>query len=276
MAKKSGYDKFAEDLQKALKQSKEKTVDALKLLKFHKKRDKFSLTYLKNYMSKKDYRDISAKIKQGKAKVKIERKGYSFLISGRDLLPVVKSKHLPTEEVNKLIEHRFFAEKYADFSQRAWKVLPEYIGSRIPANKDVKTVLALGLFSDVKMNIRDESNVSKRLVAHAKLIGKIKAKASKKDDESYEVNFLAKPAKLGKFEAITNRASKVAHLRRGDIDFIKKYVEEGKKIEITISRNFRKKFRRETLRELAKASARIELRKEVAKKDIERIKALGL
>ena len=92
-----------EHVRKAVKIGSEKTVDALKLLKPHAKKDKFALNYLRNYMTRKEYMRVWARVKQDKAGVKIKRMGYSFLISGRDLLPRVYSGKKLDKDTNKIV-----------------------------------------------------------------------------------------------------------------------------------------------------------------------------
>ena len=122
---------------------RDKFLDVVKLLKFHKKRDKFSLNFLKNYLSADDYHKVSRRIKQGKSSVEIKRMGYSFLISGRDLLPRVYSSGKLDKKFNKLVEKKFYAEKYEQFSSSAWLVLPEFIGPSVLVEKRIKSLLAL-------------------------------------------------------------------------------------------------------------------------------------
>ncbi len=274
--KKGKDSKFALAVHAAVRHGTLKAVDTAKLLKLHKKQDKFALNYLKKYTTKLTYLKIWGKIKQGKARVKIRRKGYSFLISGRDLLPVLISKDLPSNKLNKEIEKRFFEEKYNNFSNRAWKVIPEYIGPHIAADRRIKSLLTLALFSDVKINIIDKSRLSKKLVSHAKTLGSLNVRSLNRKVKSYELNIKIKTPKLGKFKNIAESASKVVHLREGDISFIKKYIKEARKKKVKIPNKLEKKFRKDSLIELSKASARMELRSEVINKDVERIKQLSL
>jgi len=276
--RKRGKDsKFALAVHKAVQNSTLKTIDVLKIFKLHKKQDKFALNYLKNYVPKRTHLRVSMKVKQGKASVKIERKGYSFLISGRDLLPEVCSEYISVEEINKNIIREFFREKYKDFSERVWDVFPEYIGPNIAVDKRIKSLLALSLFSPgTKINFIDNSNTSKRLVNHAKIISETNSVTSKKRMKSADLNVKVKSARLGKFKAVADFASKVVHLREGDIGFLEGYVKEAKYIEVSIPDKLSKKFRKKVFFELAKASARMELRNKILNEDIERVKQLSL
>ena len=94
------------------RKSKKRVLEAVKLIKPHKKHDKFTLNYLKNYVESETFKKISSSVKLGKTQVSIQRKGYSFLISGRDLLPVVKTEDLPEEVINRFIERLSTPLKY--------------------------------------------------------------------------------------------------------------------------------------------------------------------
>lgn len=269
MAKRSKKDHF-------LSVNKDKAIGTFKLLRRHKKHDKFALNYLRNYIESETYREVSKKVKQGKAKVSIERRGYSFLISGRDLLPVVKSKYLPQETLNRFIERRFLEEKNKDFSRRAWTFIPEFIGPMLSADKRAKLLLALSLFAPkVRINFVDYSDTSKRLINHASLIGKTHAKASKKPDKKYDINLFVNPPKLGDFLEMTELDTKIVHLKRGDMEFIKQYIAAAAENDVEFPSKLKKGLKEEFL-PLAEASAKMELRSTVTQKDVDRIKRLNL
>ena len=164
---------------------RDKFLDVVRLMKFHKKHDKFSLNFLKNYLSVEYYRNVSWRVKQGKSSVEIKRMGYSFLISGRDLLPRVYSSGKLDKKFNKLVEKSFYSEKYDQFSKNSWLVLPEFIGPNVLVEKRIKSLLALSLFaSDFKLNIVDDSGEVKPLVNFVNELGSVKAKTSKKTIKS--------------------------------------------------------------------------------------------
>jgi len=255
----------------------DKFLNVVRLLKFHKKRDKFALNFLKNYLSLKEYRKISRLVKQGKSSVKIKRMGYSFLISGRDLLPRVYSGKKLNKEINKIVEEKFYSEKYNQFSSNAWLVFPEFIGPSVIVEKRIKLLLALSLFTpNFKLNIVDDSGNIKPLVKFVNELGSVKAKTSKKTIKSSDLNVIEKNVRLGKFREIANRAGKKVKISNGDKLFLKRYVRDARKIKTYISEEILETLKKPDLIPLIKASARMELRKEVSSIDVERISRLKL
>lgn len=255
---------------------RDKFLDVVRLLKFHKKRDKFSLNFLKNYLSAEDYRKVSRRVKQGKSSVEIKRMGYSFLISGRDLLPRVYSSGKLDKKFNKLVEKKFYSEKYDQFSGNAWLVLPEFIGPNVLVEKRIKSLLALSLFApDFKLNIVDDSGEVKPLVNFVNELGSVKAKTSKKTIKSSDLNIIEKNVRLGKFRDIANRAGKKVKIGEGDKLFLKRYIRDARKIKVGISDELLKGVSSDLI-PLVKASAQMELRKKVCVVDIERISGLKL
>lgn len=255
---------------------RDKFLDVVRLLKFHKKRDKFSLNFLKNYLSAEDYRKVSRRVKQGKSSVEIKRMGYSFLISGRDLLPRVYSSGKLDKKFNKLVEKKFYSEKYDQFSGNAWLVLPEFIGPNVLVEKRIKSLLALSLFApDFKLNIVDDSGEVKPLVNFVNELGSVKAKTSKKTIKSSDLNIIEKNVRLGKFRDIANRAGKKVKIGEGDKLFLKRYIRDARKIKVKISDKLLDEISSDLI-PLVKASAQMELRKKVCVVDIERISGLKL
>ena len=256
---------------------RDKFLDVVRLLKFHKKRDKFALNFLKNYLPFKEYHKVSRLIKQGKSSVKIKRMGYSFLISGRDLLPRVYSGKKLDKEINKIVEEKFYSEKYEQFSGNAWLVLPEFIGPSVIIEKRIKLLLALCLFApDFKLNIVDDSGDIKPLVKFVNELGAVKAKTSNKTIKNSDLNIIEKNVRLGKFREIANRAGKKVKISNGDKLFLKRYVRDARKIKTYISEEILENLKKPDLIPLIKASARMELRNEVSSVDVERISGLKL
>ena len=255
---------------------RDKFLHAVRLMKFHKKRDKFALNFLKNYLSVEDYRKVSRRIKQGKSSVEIKRMGYSFLISGRDLLPRVYSFGKLDKKFNKLVEKSFYSEKYEQFSSNAWLVLPEFIGPNVLVEKRIKLLLALSLFApEFKLNIVDDSGYVKPLVNFVKELGSIKSKTSKRTIKSCDLNVVEKNIRLGKFREIANRTGKEVKIGEGDKLFLKKYIHDSRKIKVKISDELLERLSSDLI-PLIKASARMELRNKVSSVDFERIAGLKL
>lgn len=202
--------------------------------------------------------------------------GYSFLISGRDLLPRVYSSGKLDKKFNKLVEKKFYSEKYDQFSGNAWLVLPEFIGPNVLVEKRIKSLLALSLFApDFKLNIVDDSGEVKPLVNFVNELGSVKAKTSKKTIKSSDLNIIEKNVRLGKFRDIANRAGKKVKIGEGDKLFLKRYIRDARKIKVKISDKLLDEISSDLI-PLVKASAQMELRKKVCVVDIERISGLKL
>ena len=266
-----------EHVRKAVKIGSEKTVDALKLLKPHAKKDKFALNYLRNYMTRKEYMRVWARVKQDKAGVKIKRMGYSFLISGRDLLPRVYSSKKLDKDTNKIVESNFFDEKYSSFSDKAWLVLPELLGPNIIIEKRIKSLLALLIFSDdFKVNIIDDSGDVRRLIKQIGSVVDLDARAGKRSIKKCDLNVLENSARLGKFRVIADSASSKVSIRDGDASFLKRYVRDARKIKVTVSKKLIKGLKKPDLLPLMVGSARMDLRDTVSEIDVERVIGLNL
>ena len=61
--------------------------DSALLARSLSKKEKFQLSKVEAFLNEKDINKLSTLIKQGKAQVRLKRLGWSFLISGKDLLP---------------------------------------------------------------------------------------------------------------------------------------------------------------------------------------------
>ncbi len=253
---------------------RDKFLDVVRLMKFHKKRDRFALNFLRNYLTVGDYRKVSRRVKQGKSSVEIKRMGYSFLISGRDLLPRVYSSGKLDKEFNKLVEKKFYSEKYKQFSGNAWLVLPELIGPNVLVEKRIKSLLALSLFApEFKLNIVDDSGYVKPLVRFVKEIGEVKAKTSKRTIKSSDLNVVEKNVRLGKFREIASQASGKVRISEGDKIFLERYVRDARKIKVKTSDELLGGVSSDLI-PLIEASARMDLRKEIGSIDVERITGL--
>lgn len=256
---------------KTIHNSAEKTADAIKLLKFHTKKDKFTLSQIKGLLARKDFRKVSSRLKQGKVSIKIERKGYSFLISGQDLLPIIVSKEL--NYLNQIINSKFMSQRFKEFSERAWDVLPEFISPKMVTSKLAKRLVGLSLFApNARVNLVCKQLSTQRLLEYAKFLGKTNALISKKKVSGF-LNVNIEEPKLGEFGKLANKKSKVVYLKRGDIEFLEQYILAGNKIQVETPKDCKLN---KTRLELAKASARIELRCKVEQKDLDRIKQLNL
>ena len=128
------------------------------------KKEKFQLSKLGYYLNEKDVSRLTNLVRQGKAQVRLVRFGWSFLISGKDLLPRIlfvkpeKRKFNPdmdveakdqiwVEEQDKKIRRAFFESSFKEFSERAWASVPQFIAPNLVGLTAIKQATALQLFS---------------------------------------------------------------------------------------------------------------------------------
>jgi DNA replicative helicase MCM subunit Mcm2 (Cdc46/Mcm family) len=135
-----------------------------------RKKEKFQLSKLGYYLNEKDVSRLTNLVKQGKVQVRIVRFGWSFLISGKDLLPRIlfvkpeKRKFNPdmdveakdqiwVEEQDKKIRQAFFESSFKEFSERAWTSVPQFIAPNLVGLTAIKQATALQLFSPEPVHI---------------------------------------------------------------------------------------------------------------------------
>lgn len=127
------------------------------------KKEKFKLFKTKQYLISEEEQKLTSLLKQGKAEIKLKRYGWSFLISGKDLLPRVffvkpekrkfnpdlgieVSQQLWLEELDKKIRRRFYERNFREFSQMVWTSSQQFIAPNIMGNLEAKQALVLQLF----------------------------------------------------------------------------------------------------------------------------------
>lgn len=158
---------------KFLRKSAQKTTDSTLLLKKLTKRQRFKLSKIRPYLHKNELIKLTALVKQGKANIELKRFGWSFLISGKDLLPVLH--YVPPEnrkfifdvseeradkqfirEADKKIQKAFYNNAFIDFSERAWGAIPQYLAPTLVISLYIKQAIALQLFcpKDFKILLR--------------------------------------------------------------------------------------------------------------------------
>ena len=129
------------------------TKDKLILLRSLKKDEQFRLGKLSPYLDKKLNKKITNWVKQGKAKVNLNRKGWSFLISGKDLLPEIIADIEEARKINRFVEAKFYRLRFEEFTERAWGALPQYLAPNIIGLNYAKQAAALQLFSEDSIHI---------------------------------------------------------------------------------------------------------------------------
>ncbi|MEM4248583.1 MAG: ATP-binding protein [Candidatus Nanoarchaeia archaeon] len=134
------------------------------------KKEKFQLSKIEAYLNEKDRNRLINLIKQGKARVRLIRFGWSFLISGKDLLPrilfvkpenrkfnpdmdVEAKDQIWLEEQDKKIRKIFFESNFKEFSEKAWTAVPQFIAPNLVGLIEIKQAAALQLFSPEPVHI---------------------------------------------------------------------------------------------------------------------------
>lgn len=155
---------------KILRKTAQTTIDSTLLLKKLTKRQRFKLSKVEPYLHKNEFNKIVSLVKQGKANIELKRFGWSFLISGKDLLPILhylppenrkfifdnseeKSDELFINEANKKLQKIFYKAAFEDFSERAWDAVPQYIAPTLVTSLQTKQAIALQLFCPRKFKI---------------------------------------------------------------------------------------------------------------------------
>ncbi len=127
------------------------------------KKEKFVFSKIQPYLKEGEEFRLQTAIKQGKAQIKLQRYGWSFLVSGNDLRPKVyfvkpeKRRLNPDhdieeklqfwiEDLDKRIRRQFFERNFREFAEKAWMAVPQFIAPNIIGLKHVKEASALQLF----------------------------------------------------------------------------------------------------------------------------------
>lgn len=249
-SKRRAIEMFEDGVRKGLTQARKLVL----LFRFLSKREKFALTLLKNYCTKSEYLYLLLLIKQKKAKVRIKKYGFSFMISGRDLLPIIISRNKFAKNLSKQVEERFYEEKLKDFAAKAWFIIPEFVSTAIfPKNQ--KRLLALTLLSNLKISLTGDKDLCRQVLKNLRRIAYVRL--SNKPDITIKIK--GEPAQNERFD-------------KGDVAFLKEYFRKARKIEVMLPSKFNR-FRK-VKKELIQASARLELRRVAEQKDANRVKEI--
>jgi DNA replicative helicase MCM subunit Mcm2 (Cdc46/Mcm family) len=134
------------------------------------KKEKFAFSKAEAYIKEDEKFKLQTAIKQGKAKIKLHKYNWSFLISGNNLRPKIffikpeKRKFNPDhdveeklqfwlEELDKRIRRQFFERTFKEFSQKAWTSIPQFIAPNIIGLRHIKEAVTLQLFCKEPLHI---------------------------------------------------------------------------------------------------------------------------
>ena len=121
--------------------------DRLKQRRRILKKEKLELDRLASYLSKTELRDVKKLIKQKKVSINTEKLPILFLISGENLVPQLTSSEVDVEAYNQKIKAKHFSNIRAEFSQRAYDVLPSFIAPELIGLSIEKRAASTLLFS---------------------------------------------------------------------------------------------------------------------------------
>ncbi len=136
--------------------------DSVLLARPFSKKEKFTFSKIQPYLREGEEFKLQTAIRQGRARIKLYRYGWSFLISGNDLRPKIffikpeKRRLNPDhdieeklqfwlEELDKRIRRQFFERTFREFAEKAWTSIPQFIAPNIIGLKHVKEAAALQL-----------------------------------------------------------------------------------------------------------------------------------
>jgi len=142
-----------EQLKELLKSAAKLTKDTALLLRPLTKKEKWDLKRLSEHLNQKELKQVTNAIRQKKARIQLRRLGFSFLISGKDLVPALLSKENEIRALNDKIEREFYEARFEEFSTRAWDALPQYIAPNIIGLIPTKQAAILQLFTSEPLHI---------------------------------------------------------------------------------------------------------------------------
>ncbi|MBD3262752.1 hypothetical protein GF374_00020 [Candidatus Woesearchaeota archaeon] len=175
-----------------LKKTAQVTTNSALLAKKLTKRQRFKIGKIKLFLHENEVNKVISLIKQNKADIELKRYGWSFLITGKDLLPIIH--YIPPDnrsyffddssektdknfiyEANKKMEKIFYKNAFEDFSERAWGAIPQYIAPTLVSSVHIKQAIALQLFCkrDFKILLKGSKDKSKILESASAIDSKL-------------------------------------------------------------------------------------------------------
>jgi len=249
--------------------------DKLKQRRRILKKEAFELTRLATYLSRKELKDIKRQVKQNKASIATEKLPISFLISGENLIP----KLAPAEQFeshNSKIKSRHFSKIQAEFSTRAYDVLPNFIAPDVVGLSVEKRAAVALLFSEsLKILFIRHGREIIEFLDNFDL--KSVAVRTSKLREGFDFVFRSK-----KPHASPLLVYEPSEVKQANIAFIKDYVVRARELSVNIPKELNELIEQfiqlrmgseqfaESVRELARALARMEMRSKLLNKDLAR------
>lgn len=257
------------------------------------KREKVWEQSILNFISKDELKLIKKHMKQTKSSVLFEKIPISFLLSGNDLLPQIRTNKEELINLNSKLREAFFQKAEIDFSTRAFDVIPHFVASELIGHVPEKRVASAMLFSKNlkvlyigqgqklldfikefdEIVVKEGTGISKCHVNER--LACVVDDLEFVDTELFDLVFLmSEPNVSGKlvFEPSAER--------KANFDFFRRYVRKARFLSVNIApelerlidkmvveRSGSEKFGK-TVRELAKSIARAELRSKLVNVDV--------
>lgn len=206
--------------------------DSLFLLRPLSKNEKWNILRLNEYLSEEEFKKVKKGIKQKKAKLILNKKEFSFLISGNNILPEIKSDNEYFQKVNKKIHKKFYSHLFENFSERAYDVLFHYLSPEIIGLAEIKRAAILQLFCKFPLHILviGESNSGKTKILKDIALFSPKSSIISSSSELFSKH-LKKTVKKGAFYKSNNGTlcvSKVNSFNKKKLDYLSSAMRDGK------------------------------------------------
>ena len=196
------------------------------MFKLFSRKDKFCLSLIQKFLTKKEYRRVYWMFRRDKISIELKSFGRSFLITDSDIMPKIVSKDEEILKVNREIRKNFQKYVINEFSKRAMKVLPEYIGPTIPAPKNVKLKIAEALLTGKSLLIVDETGYAHRLKSSAEKLGEVNISITKDLKEGFDLVVMTQKEELGKYRELAHKNSIHVKIKDSDIKFLRSFLRK--------------------------------------------------
>ena len=196
------------------------------MFKLFSRKDKFCLSLIQKFLTKKEYRRVYWMFRRDKISIELKSFGRSFLITDSDIMPKIVSKDEEILKLNREIRKNFQKYVINEFSKRAMKVLPEYIGPTIPAPKNVKLKIAEALLTGKSQLIVDETGYAHRLKSSAEKLGEVNISITKDLKEGFDLVVMTQKEELGKYRELAHKNSIHVKIKDSDIKFLRSFLRK--------------------------------------------------
>ena len=196
------------------------------MFKLFSRKDKFCLSLIQKFLTKKEYRRVYWMFRRDKISIELKSFGRSFLITDSDIMPKIVSKDEEILKLNREIRKNFQKYVINEFSKRAMKVLPEYIGPTIPAPKNVKLKIAEALLTGKSLLIVDETGYAHRLKSSAEKLGEVNTSITKDLKEGFDLVVMTQKEELGKYRELAHKNSIHVKIKDSDIKFLRSFLRK--------------------------------------------------